>query len=58
MIKQFRIQVGFFLESIFHTITYNTVENGKLITKKHKIKILNHGKGKYKSTRQSRNSTF
>lgn len=58
MIKQFKIQVGFFLEPIYHTITVVVEENNKLITKKHKIKVLNYGKGTYKSTRQSRHSTF
>jgi len=58
MIKQFRIQIGFFLEPIYHIISYDTVENDKPVIKTHKLKILNYGKNTSKSIRKSRHSTF
>lgn len=57
MIIQFRVQVGFFLEPIYHTIT---VEIPKLRHSSYnkQFKTNKYVKGKYKSIRQSRNSTF
>ena len=58
MIKQFRIQIGFFLEPIYHNIKIVNVEHNKPIVKNNKIKIVNYGKNTSKSIRKSRHSTF
>lgn len=58
MIKQIKIQIGFLLEPIYHVLIVEIPDNKNYSKKNTNFKFNNNVKGKYKSTRKNRHSTF